>query len=200
MEKDMTDLKYFPGDTLQQLSVANFARCPEFGHKLFDWSLPEWGNATAGEVGELCNVIKKVHRGTWSLSHANAKNLIADEAADVVIYLDMLCQRAGVNLKQAIVNKFNRKSEEMKSKIRISAVKHPTTFSRNREVTDLKRQLTRKKNELKKVAADLDQLQRKMNYIKGVVQKEFDNITFIANNTGNSALLHSVETLYNELK
>lgn len=71
------------------------------------------GNATAGEVGELCNVIKKIHRGDFTLKEANEKELLADEAADVVIYLDLLCQKAGINLGNAIVNKFNKSSEKI---------------------------------------------------------------------------------------
>ncbi len=98
-------------DVLQQLRKASKKRQHIFDDK--EWSLPEWGNATAGEVGELCNVIKKIHRGDFTLEEANEKELIADEAADVVIYLDLLCAKAGINLQTAIVNKFNKKSEEL---------------------------------------------------------------------------------------
>lgn len=106
-------------DVLQQLKEANKKRCPEFGHQLEDWNLPDWGNAVAGEVGELCNVLKKIHRGDYTLQQANAKELIADEAADIIIYLDLLCQRAGVNLQTAVVNKFNKVSERIKSDVTI---------------------------------------------------------------------------------
>lgn len=106
-------------DILQQLKEANKKRIPEFGHNLNDWSMPEWSNAVAGETGELCNVIKKIHRGDFTLDEANKKELIADEAADIVIYLDILCQRAGLDLGYAIVNKFNKKSKEIKSDVKI---------------------------------------------------------------------------------
>lgn len=95
-------------DILKQLKVASRKRQHIFDDK--EWSLSEWGNATAGEVGELCNVIKKIHRGDFSLEQANEKELIANEAADVVIYLDLLCQKAGIDLGTAIVNKFNESS------------------------------------------------------------------------------------------
>jgi NTP pyrophosphatase (non-canonical NTP hydrolase) len=98
-------------DVLLQLRAASKKRQHIFDDK--EWSLPEWGNATAGEVGELCNVIKKIHRGDYTLKEANEKELIADEAADVVIYLDLLCQKAGVSLLNAIVNKFNKSSEKI---------------------------------------------------------------------------------------
>ena len=106
-------------DVLKQLKEANKKRIPAFGHELEDWSLPEWGNAVAGETGELCNVIKKIHRGDFTLKEANKEELIADEAADIVCYLDMLCQRAGVDLSTAVVNKFNKVSERIGSPITI---------------------------------------------------------------------------------
>lgn len=104
---------------LVQLREANADRCPAFGHEVKDWSLPQWGNAVAGETGELCNVIKKIDRGDLSLEEANKRHLIADEAADIVIYLDLLCQRAGVSLQTALVNKFNETSEKIGSDITI---------------------------------------------------------------------------------
>lgn len=93
-------------DILKQLKKASKER-----QKLFaktEWTLPEWGNATAGEVGEMCNIIKKIHRGDFTL-----------EIADVAIYLDLLAQKAGLDFGTCIVNKFNKKSDEMKSDIKI---------------------------------------------------------------------------------
>lgn len=104
-------------DILKQLQKASKKRQYIFNDK--DWTLPEWGLATAGEVGELCNVIKKIHRGDMTLQEANEKELIADEAADVVIYLDLLCQKAGIDLGTAIVNKFNKSSEKYGSNVTI---------------------------------------------------------------------------------
>jgi len=101
-------------DVLKQLSAANKDRCQIFGHELNDWSAPEWGNAVAGETGELCNKIKKLHRGdVIDLED------IGREAADVVIYLDLLCQRLGIDLQTAIVNKFNEVSEKKGSPIQL---------------------------------------------------------------------------------
>jgi NTP pyrophosphatase (non-canonical NTP hydrolase) len=101
---------------LIELKDANKRRClNSFGHSVDGWNLPEWGNALAGETGELCNILKKIHRGDYSLKHANDNNLIANEAADIVIYLDLLCQRAGVNLEQAIIDKFNETSSKVGS-------------------------------------------------------------------------------------
>lgn len=41
------------------------------------------------------------------------------EVADVVCYLDLLCQKAGIDLGTAVVNKFNEKSDEIGSKVKI---------------------------------------------------------------------------------
>lgn len=113
-------LQYVPGgDVLKQLKNANKQRQPQFEKKNGKWDLPTYGNALAGETGELCNVLKKIRRGDFTLEAANEKELIADEAADVVIYLDQLCQLAGIDLQTAIVNKFNKKSVEIGSDIGI---------------------------------------------------------------------------------
>lgn len=102
-------------DVFKQLKKANKERCPEFGHGGIDgWSLTDWACAVAGETGEMCNLIKKMHRGD------NIKmEDVGKEAADIVIYLDMLCQRAGIDLQTAIVNKFNEVSERIGSDINI---------------------------------------------------------------------------------
>ncbi len=101
-------------DVLRQLQEANKKRCPLFGHKIEDWTPSEWGNAVAGETGEMCNLIKKLHRG----DEIEVTD-IAKEAADIVVYLDILCQRLGIDLQNAIVNKFNEVSARLKTDIKI---------------------------------------------------------------------------------
>lgn len=71
-----------------------------------DWNLAEWGCALAGEVGELCNLLKKDRRGDDVPQAA-----IAEEIADVAIYLDLLAYKAGIDLGEAIRAKFNQDSE-----------------------------------------------------------------------------------------
>lgn len=110
-------------DVLQQLRKANRERCEAFGHGgVQNWQLSQWSNAVAGEVGEMCNVVKKIERGdTFDRDGKTPMDveLLAKEAADAVIYIDLLCQRAGVDLKTAIVNKFNEKSDDIGSPIKI---------------------------------------------------------------------------------
>lgn len=100
----------------KDLTHANKRRTKEvYGRCAEDWSLPEWGNAVAGETGEMCNIIKKVHRGDFK--GKEYRHLLSDEIGDIVIYLDLLCQKAGLDLGQCIVNKFNRTSAEKHSNI-----------------------------------------------------------------------------------
>lgn len=67
-----------------------------------------------GEVGELLNVVKKLEREDrgWRGSRAES-GAFADECADVLICLDKLARRQGVDLIAATVAKFNATSEKV---------------------------------------------------------------------------------------
>jgi NTP pyrophosphatase (non-canonical NTP hydrolase) len=66
----------------------------------------------SGEVGETCNLLKKLKRD---------KNIpikdIAHEIADVVVYADLLAYKLGIDLGEAIREKFNIVSKRKKCKI-----------------------------------------------------------------------------------
>lgn len=66
-----------------------------------------------GEVGELLNVVKKLVReeGGWRGSRAAPEDF-ADECGDVLICLDKLARRRGVDLAEATARKFNSTSEK----------------------------------------------------------------------------------------
>lgn len=111
----MTDL------TFAQLSEANATRCNRW-HPGFPkdqaWSGADWSNAMCGEAGELANVVKKVRRhetgtapGPDDPSLDKLMEMMAEEMADVVCYLDLLATFYGVDLAEAVVRKFNRVSE-----------------------------------------------------------------------------------------
>lgn len=82
------------------------------------WTAADWGNALAGEAGELCNEIKKFRRtethmkGKEATPKEQEKRLraIADEAADTFLYLDLVCAHFGIDLQLAIARKFNEVS------------------------------------------------------------------------------------------
>jgi NTP pyrophosphatase (non-canonical NTP hydrolase) len=82
--------------------------------------LTYWTTALAGEVGELCNMIKKTERvqrgGIDSGSSYTAKdidkNMLKEEIGGIAIYLDLLASLLDIDLEEAIVDTFNQKSEK----------------------------------------------------------------------------------------
>lgn len=104
---------------LDKFSKMNYDRCVVFHDPLTpeDWDLAQWSNAVAGEVGEACNVTKKILRldhniGMGDKPREDLINELKDEIADVFAYLDLLATVAGINLGEAIIRKFNRVSAE----------------------------------------------------------------------------------------
>lgn len=101
--------------SFEDLRKANVERCENsFKHSINDWSPSDWAMATTGELGELCNFLKKRHRGET----VNQKD-IADELADVCIYLDLLAARLGVDLADAVRSKFNEVSVRVGSEVKL---------------------------------------------------------------------------------
>ncbi len=106
--------------TLKDVSKVNRARAERW-HPGFpgdaDWSISDWSNAMAGEAGEACNIVKKIRRyecglrGKLDPSEADLRLMLADEIADVYLYLDLLATKAGVDIEAAVISKFNRVSE-----------------------------------------------------------------------------------------
>lgn len=117
------------GLTFNSLRGANKARLPQFKNRRgepahsepdgSDWKLSAWCNAVSGELGEAANLIKKIERGDITLDEARAD--LAKEFADVVTYLDLLAFRAGVDLGNATMDKFNEISERAGSTVRLAA-------------------------------------------------------------------------------
>lgn len=100
----------------------NIKRCEESFHGLYAWTPTDWACAMAGEMGEACNIIKKMRRLVeegcpWDivLRDRTEVHKAADELADVVIYADLLAARMGTTLKEAIIRKFNEVSERVGS-------------------------------------------------------------------------------------
>jgi len=113
-------------------SEVNLARCvsPDgFGHALDSWSIAEWTNAAAGEMGEACNLAKKLlrHRdgvaGNKKPEDQNVESLrqrCAEELADVVIYADLAMRALGRDLNDTVRAVFNRKSDELGAPYRVT--------------------------------------------------------------------------------
>lgn len=118
--------KYLPTPFLRELRWANVRRAPDFhAGNLNDWSPAERGNELAGEVGELCNVLKKLLRLSKSpLPHDSAKllQLIAharEELADVFISADLIGAQLGIDVEEAVRSKFNATSAKIGSKVKL---------------------------------------------------------------------------------
>jgi len=103
--------------SFEKLRLANILRKRSWDRN-DTWSLSDWGLAMIGEAGEACNVIKKINRnqndmvGNLELQDSELKNMLGEELADTVIYIDLLAQKVGIDLSKAIVDKFNKISEK----------------------------------------------------------------------------------------
>lgn len=102
IEKEVLKLN---GNDIRAISFFNSKRNVKFGNKKDKWSETDWGCALAGEVGELCNFLKKRRKGKKISTLKCAK-----EMADIYLYLDLIATEMGVDLSKAIVNKFNEVS------------------------------------------------------------------------------------------
>jgi NTP pyrophosphatase (non-canonical NTP hydrolase) len=113
--------------TFKELHEQNAARCQEIWHELDAWSLCDWATALAGEVGEACNVIKKLRRselpGPQQINPdvAILREQLKDEVADILSYLDLLSTAAGFRLEDALIRKWNVVSERVGSSRRLGA-------------------------------------------------------------------------------
>ncbi len=109
------------GLTFRTLRDGNVKRLPLFKRKDgkpahmkvdgSDWSPASWLQAVIGELGEYANLRKKVERGDFTL--AKVKEKLGSELADVVIYLDLLAFRLGIDLGQAIMDTWNKKAADL---------------------------------------------------------------------------------------
>ena len=81
----------------------------------------------AGEVGEVCNVVKKLEREQYGIpgSRVNVDDL-ADELADVIIVADLLAERYGIDLEVAVARKFNKTSRARGFRTVFANVPEPT--------------------------------------------------------------------------
>jgi NTP pyrophosphatase (non-canonical NTP hydrolase) len=98
--------------TYKTLREANSARQREWDPN-DEITLVYRGNELAGEVGEACNVLKKLERARLGLRGSLAtKEDLAAELADVVICVDLIAMDIGIDLDAAIQVKFNATSKK----------------------------------------------------------------------------------------
>lgn len=93
--------------TFDKLRRANIKRDGEWNPDS-QLSLSFQGCELAGEVGELCNILKKIERERLGLVGSRAtKEQAMHELADVVICADLIAMTLGIDLGLAVVEKFN---------------------------------------------------------------------------------------------
>jgi NTP pyrophosphatase (non-canonical NTP hydrolase) len=117
--------------TFARLRERNQVRCEQKFHRVDSWRPWEWSNAMAGEVGEACNLTKKMAR-IWPSNHLikweqpetmeHLQKELAREIADVVIYADLLATSMGLKLEDCIIEKFDITSEKIGSDVRLRAL------------------------------------------------------------------------------
>lgn len=97
---------------------------------LDEWSFTDWACALAGEVGELCNAIKKLRRVEDQIQGhdgdtpqppdvEHAMKAVFKEIGDSYAYLDLLAQRCGFRLWDCARDVFNQISVREKMPERI---------------------------------------------------------------------------------
>lgn len=100
--------------TFQALAAANEKRQAEWdpNSKI---TLAYRGNELAGEVGEACNIIKKIERESYGIRGTRATDEdLGFELADVVICVALVAMHAGIDLGEMVQKKFNMTSEKYK--------------------------------------------------------------------------------------
>lgn len=108
-------------DNFRSLRAANIARQDEWdpSDKL---TLAYRGNELAGEVGEACNVIKKLERERLGIAGSrDTVAHLAEELADVIICADLIAMHVGIDLDAAVRAKFNATSEKVGLRTRLVA-------------------------------------------------------------------------------
>ena len=105
------------GLSFNTLRDANKKRMQEAFSSCQTWGRSQWLQAIVGELGEFANILKKIDRGDFTVSHAEAD--LAKELADIVTYIDIMAETLGIDLGDAIRDKFNEVSDRVGSKILI---------------------------------------------------------------------------------
>jgi len=117
---------------LTNLRAANIARDQEWNTGSERISMTFRATELAGEVGEACNVIKKLERKRIGLvGYRDTKGHLAEELADIVICTDLVAMDAGIDLDAAIAAKFNATSEKNGLATRLSISVPSTTLPFN---------------------------------------------------------------------
>lgn len=106
-------MTYLTENGFSGLRDANVRRQLEWdGEKKTD--LAYRANELAGEVGEACNVAKKIERERRGIKGSrDTIEHLAEELADVIICTDLIAAAEGIDLWKSVRDKFNATSEKV---------------------------------------------------------------------------------------
>lgn len=107
--------------TFAEFQSMNIERCRKAFPMCDDWSLNDWAVALAGEVGELCNLLKKDRRKLASDEryildgeyHELARANVLSELADVMTYADLMMSQLSADTAEEVLGKFNEVSRRV---------------------------------------------------------------------------------------
>lgn len=99
-------------EVLRQLDTAVRLRGREPG-TAGSYSLSFRGNELAGEVGEACNILKKLDRERMGLAGKRASvEDLKEELADIIICVALVAADLDIDIVPEIPKKFNKTSRE----------------------------------------------------------------------------------------
>jgi NTP pyrophosphatase (non-canonical NTP hydrolase) len=102
MSKSLAELK----EIQKQFDLGHTGEKQPFYIEITENNVPDLEHLAvclAGEVGEFCNVLKKVTRGDFTWDQAKAE--LSEELADIFIYLTKISNQADIDIEQAVLNK-----------------------------------------------------------------------------------------------
>lgn len=104
--------------TFQEFQRATVARAAAWhGPDTEPWLGVDWSNAMGGECGEAQNVVKKIRRvetgvfGHNDLALHDLVTKLGEEIADTITYAFHLAHHYGIDVGEAVAQKFNAVSE-----------------------------------------------------------------------------------------
>ena len=106
------------GYTFSEFQSGNIERCRKAFPMCDDWTLNDWAVALSGEVGEMCNLLKKDRRGLatdepYDLDgpyHESARQNVLSELADIITYADLMMSQLSADTGWEVLSKFNEVS------------------------------------------------------------------------------------------
>lgn len=105
-------------ETLRTENLKRYEAPNGFNHKIGNWSISDWLIGAVGELGESCNIAKKLNRVRDGIrgnkeTPQELEDKFRKEIGDVLIYLDLIATSRGFRLEDAAREVFNAKSEEI---------------------------------------------------------------------------------------